>query len=571
MQALEVPEILRVLGDFLDYPRLAAATAVCKSWNKILTPFLYHTLEWSFRFPRHPRSFVVLDNVDHIRVIKVFSPWIDSLTDCTNLEEVHFGHSLGDHDRDTSWMPPTALVRHNPNLTIVCATDPSNEFLSAAFTCCPRLKRLEFSGADMTSIMMTDLLFNVCLRLEELKMVNVTLGVGGLCVIPWDDWPAFPKIKRLWLGITHERHWSSHQVEQQHGFIKCCPNLESLTWSFSKGLLPIREIKDLLSPEKSPCPKIKAFAFHYPGFHPPLPEIGWIETLKACNKNLTSFGTRKTVFGELSSKKLIRGLASTLTRLHIDDTAIGSVAMMKILSSCPHLIHVTSAGPLDVRDILGVKSTKPEDDEDAHGISSSKWTWKNAVRPHKTQPLPKSIRPPEWACKNLQTLEIGICGLRDKASGWQREVLRQLAKLKQLRVLDVYAHYAFSLRQGSRDGLDFRLVRGLDILGSLKMLETLRFDRLWQEMTRQDIDWMVRAWPRFSSIQGWVHHEQSERVKLKKLFKRRDDDGPINDGDENRMNRPNHGKGAPSTAHQIEAAFHELDDDFDSYNDVLSD
>ncbi|KAK3822667.1 MAG: hypothetical protein J3Q66DRAFT_329883 [Benniella sp.] len=585
MQALEVPEILRLVGDFLDYPRLAAATAVCKSWNTTFTPFLYHTLEWSFRFPRHPRSFVVLDNVDHIRVIKVFSPWIDPLTDCTNLEEVHFDLDLGDRDRDTSWIPPTTLIRHNPNLTIVCAIDPSNEFLSAAFTCCPQLKRLEFSGADMTSIMMTDLLFNVCLRLEELKMVDVTLSVGGHYDIPWDDWPAFPKIKKLWLGITHERYWFSHQTEQQHGFIKHCPNLESLTWSFSRGLLPIREIKDLLSPEKSPCPKIKAFAFHYPGFHPPLPEIGWIETLKACNKNLTSFGTRKTVFGELSSKTLIRSLASTLTRLHIRDHATKSVVMMEILSSCPHLVHVTSAGPLDVRDILGVKSTKPEDDEDEDWTTSSKSKRKNAVGPPKKQPLPKSIRPPEWACKNLQTLEIGICGLRDKASGWQREVLRQLAKLKQLRVLDVEGPYAETLDEGSRDGLDFRLAGGLDILGNLKMLETLRFGRVWQEMTRQDIDWMARAWPRFSSIQGWVHHEQSQRVKLKKLFKRhgitvehchefeppvQDDDDPFEGEEGDGKDRPNHGRGAPSTAHQVEAAFHELDD-FDSYDDALSD
>ncbi|KAF9364727.1 hypothetical protein BGX34_000621 [Mortierella sp. NVP85] len=541
MQALEVPEILRLVGEFLDYPRLAAATAVCKTWNTTFIPFLYHTLEWSYKFPRHPRSFVVSDNVDHIRVIKVsFSPWIDSFTDCTNLEEVHFNFEFGDHDKDTSWMPPTTLVRHNPDLTIVCATDPSKGFLRAVFTCCPQLKRLEFNGTDMTNIMMTDLLFNVCLRLEELKMVDVTLSVGGHCGISWDDWPAFPKIKKLWLGITHERHWASQQTEQQHGFIKRCPNLESLTWSFSRGLLPIHEIKELLSPENSPCPKIKAFAFHYPGFHPHLPEIKWFEILKACNKNLTSFGSSKTIFGELSGQALIKGLASTLTRLHISDTATKSAVMMKILVSCPHLIHVTSAGPLDVRDILGVKSTKPDDeDEDRTTLSKSKR--KNAVGPSKKQPLPKSFRPLEWACKNLQTLEIGICGLENKASGWQREVLGQLAKLKQLRVLDVCTTYASSLSEGSRDGLDFRLARGLDILGSLKMLETLRFDRLWQEMTIQDIDWMVRAWSRFSYIQGWVHHEQSQRVRLKKLFKRHgitvehcykfeppvQDDGPI--------------------------------------------
>jgi len=117
------------------------------------------------------------------------------------------------------------------------------------------------------------------------------------------------------------------------------------------------------------------------------------------------------------------------------------------------------------------------------------------------------------------TLEIGICGLRNKALEWQRAILKQLAKLAQLRVLNVQAEYAMSLGEGSVDGLDFRLTAGLDILSSLTMLEALRFGDLWQEMSEQDIEWMVKTWPRFSYIQGWVHHSPS-RVELKRLLKR---------------------------------------------------
>ena len=69
--------------------------------------------------------------------------------------------------------------------------------------------------------------------------------------------------------------------------------------------------------------------------------------------------------------------------------------------------------------------------------------------------------------------------------------------------LDVYyTSDAFSVREGSRDGLDFRLAGGLDLLGSLKMLEALLFGDLWQEMSEQDVEWMMKTWSQFSYIQG---------------------------------------------------------------------
>ena len=515
MQALEVPEILRVLGDFLDYPRLAAATAVCKSWNTTFTPFLYRKLEWGYGFPRRPRAFVVEDNVDHIRIIKIRRlPWIPSLTDCTNLEEAHLDLTfVQDEDKDdninTTWIPLTTLVRQNPKLVTVCVSKPGNEFLRAVFTCCPHLKRLEIDNANLKAYMMTDIFFNVCLRLEELKMADTTLDLKAYGV-SWENWPTFSRIKKLWLGITHEMHWDACQLQQQHEFIQQCPNLESLTWSFSRGPLPFHEIKELLSPKKSPCPKIKAFEFHYPGFHPILSEDKLAKILGGCKQNLTSFGSRQVLFGEVSGEALIKGLASTLTRLRIDNGGPNTgPVLMKILSSCPNLVYVECSTTLDVGDILGVQSVKSAM-TGPPGISKKKMA--------QLVPLPKSIHLPEWACKNLETLRIDIGGLRDKEPEWQRAVLKQLAKLKQLRVLGrgTVSHSGV----GSRDGLDLRLEAGLEILSSLTKLERLRYGPLWQEMSERDIKWMVKAWPRFSYLFGWVHHSLDRRIELKKLLNR---------------------------------------------------
>jgi len=421
--ALEVPEILWLIGRFLDYPRLAAATTVCMSWNTIFTPLLYHTLEWGNRNRRHPRSSVVRDRLDHIRVIKISCySWIPSLVHCTHLEGLHLKYVKFDDAQDP-WPPLTNLVRQNPGLVTLCANRPSSGFLEAVFTCCPQLRRLEISGLSLVAFEMADPFFNVCLRLEELKVIDLTLDIrGDASRINWPT--AFPTIKKLWIGFNFYEQCTPHQLQRQHEFIQRCPNLESLTWSFITCLpFPIHEIKGILSPNTSPCPKIKAFAFRCLGFHSNSPEDTLVEILKVCNNNLTSFESDGVQSMHLYSQALITSLASSLTRLHLNNCGFHtSEPMMKILSSCPHLVHVHCEGLLDAREILGVNCAK---------VTGWKgWQYEN-------QPLPESIHPPEWACKNLQILEIRICGLKHKAQEWQRAVLKQLAKLKQLRVLDV--------------------------------------------------------------------------------------------------------------------------------------
>jgi len=517
MQALEAPEILRLIGQFLDYPRLAAATVVCKSWNRIFTSFLYHTIDSHCR--NVPSSAVLEGYVDRVRAIKTYSIfWIPSLARCTHLKELHIGlfFEEEDHDIESPWTPLTDLVHHNPKLVTVCVTKPKNEFLRAVLTCCPQLKRLEFDRPELTD-MMTDvnLLFNVCLRLEELKMVNMTLDLKTHG-ISWDSWPAFPTIKKLWIGITQHSHRSPIQAQGQHEFIQRCPNLESLTLSFCGDTLPVREIKDLLSPKTSPCPKIKVFAIRLLGYNPSFSEDQLVEILNGCKSDLTSFESYCDHFKDMSCQALVSNLASTITHLRLEKCQFSSnVSTMKIISSCPHLMHFHCAAPLNAREILGIQNDTSEPLDYPHASRAQQ-----SYQPSRNQPLAKSIHPPEWACKNLQTLEVGICGLFNGTPRWQQEVLKQLAKLTQLRVLDVKTGSVPTLGEGSLDGVDFRLEAGLDILSSLTMLETLRFGAIWQEMGEQEIEWIIKAWPRLSSIHGWVHHSQSRRIELKTLFKR---------------------------------------------------
>jgi hypothetical protein len=90
--------------------------------------------------------------------------------------------------------------------------------------------------------------------------------------------------------------------------------------------------------------------------------------------------------------------------LHAGGGRVSSAAMMNILSSCPHLIHVSRAGPLDAREILGLKRDAPEMEDYVIVIMSKRKSTGNG------EPLPMMIYPPEWACRNLQLWRSAFVG-----------------------------------------------------------------------------------------------------------------------------------------------------------------
>ncbi|KAG0244137.1 hypothetical protein B0O80DRAFT_531524 [Mortierella sp. GBAus27b] len=523
-EVLENPEILRIIGGFLDERRLAAAVTVCKSWQNAFMPFLYRTYDSS-----HPQAEKLRDSIGdyhsgHVRVIKLHnSVPTYGFSDCNNVEELEI--SFGDDCRlDKNWVTTSwgeifpLIVRANPKLHTVRLRGPTETFLRTVFTCCTQLKVLHIHEFAFKNIIMAELFYNTCLRLQDLMLRDTLLFSHSSNDISWPDWPRFHNIKTLWIGFTLQEGWVNGQQLTQLGFIERCPDLETLTWSILKSPVPVMEVKGVL---RMVCPKIRDFGIHHPGFHPHMEDGTMADILKACDKPLTTLRCDRVTFGELSTEALIKGLASTLTRLDLH--ACGdSAPMIKILTSCPHLTYVKTQGVLDIRDLLGIKRPKTEKEEPWETEEDrERHRQRLMTPPSKLQPLPKTIRPPEWVCKNLRTLEIGIWGLVDKAPEWQRAVLNQIAKMKQLRVLNV-GRTSFRFTRLSRDGLDLRLSKGLDILGSLTMLESLEFGDLWQEMSEQDVKWMFKAWPRFSHIRGWVHHTKDRRLELEKLFQERD-------------------------------------------------
>ncbi|KAG0365834.1 hypothetical protein BGZ54_006167 [Gamsiella multidivaricata] len=175
-----------------------------------------------------------------------------------------------------------------------------------------------------------------------------------------------------------------------------------------------------------------------------------------------------------------------------------SAMCQTILVSCTEL-RIFSADTLHARDILGltVEGDKINEGELVH-------------------------EPQAWVCTKLQQLTLYICGLEGKPADWQRLILRQLAKLTRLTFLSIVPEDGnWNGTEDSRDGLDLRIEAGLGILSSLKLLDSIEFTGLWQQMEEQDLRWMLDAWPRLRDVGGKVHHSEERRLELEKIFEER--------------------------------------------------
>ncbi|KAF9347270.1 hypothetical protein BGX26_001238 [Mortierella sp. AD094] len=163
------------------------------------------------------------------------------------------------------------------------------------------------------------------------------------------------------------------------------------------------------------------------------------------------------------------------------------------MTSCPVLVEF-QAPSLSSLDIYGVVW---EDTND-----------KGAIR--------YKFHPHDWVCLNFRRLEVYIHGLEGRQK-CQRPILHQLSRLKKLEILNIESHNHNS-ESLSHDGLDLRLKYGLDISASLKRLEKISFDGLWQRLDVQDVKWMLQEWPNLKGFQGKPHVNKVVCRRIEAIF-----------------------------------------------------
>ncbi|KAF9108362.1 hypothetical protein BGX27_008367 [Mortierella sp. AM989] len=477
---MDLPEVRIHLAQYLDKSQLASAVAVDKSWNATFIPFLYsHIFLDNSNKTNSPSLSVVEANADAVRSLHIKEiPSEDVLQLMfTQLKELHISAS---HWGDLLCHRLSHLILQNPGLLSIqvnVGEFSNSQQLMAALSGCPNLKILSLACLSM-SHQDTETLFQICPRLEEMDFSYINAPEK------WSvsDGEKLPSMRTLRFGTT-----GGLPLPHQIAFIQECPGLKSLTWSIEEDIaFPTAELCKILS---TTCTELTELHFEEKVV-PALPDKELAQIFDSWAKP-THFSIYDTMFGPCAFQSLRRHF-SNLSRLDLGTSPnMTSPMIQEIMMSCPRLTALT-ATHLEARDILGIS----DEEGKSANLNGSRWT-----------------------CLNLKDLRLHICCLEDNPE-WQRLVLTQLAKLKKLEWLNI-AHCS---EWGAifRDGLDLRLEAGLDILGSLKQLQTLTFVGLMQKMEEQDVRWMIQAWPQLESVYGKAHFNKAQRLQLETIFQEGD-------------------------------------------------
>ncbi|KAF9998101.1 hypothetical protein BGZ80_010406 [Entomortierella chlamydospora] len=492
---MDLPELRDQLAEYLDDPHLASACLVCKSWNATFTPYLYRQVKWSKHDPHTPSVESLQKNAEHVRdLIAYAEPSELPLESFTKLEGLHhlrlFVYNTETLKRLSDIFSPSSGIKGIKEVSILMNTSElPSEFMASLLTY-RGLRNLTVSLGKFDS-KATELLLDACEYLEELALnVDDLTQPHSL-----DQWTVFPALHSLHLSVN-----SGMTIQNQLEWIQKCPKLEILSWSGENSVrYPVSGICEALSTR---CPLVKDLCLEEGLLH----DRDAARIIDSCAK-LTSLSVFESGFGPIAFQSCSRHF-STLTRLDFGRCQNCTSAMsQRILTSCPNLTYYRATF-LEARDIIGIA------DETTHTIGEVSMEATQSTNTATTTII-TAAHPQDWVCLNLQSLTLFLCGLENKPE-WQPQVLRQLSRLEKLDFLTIGPHN-FEM-DGTRDGIDLRLECGLDILGNLKRLERFCFEGLYQEMSEQDVSWMLEAWPELVRVEGKVHHSRRRRFELQEIL-----------------------------------------------------
>ncbi|KAI8350018.1 hypothetical protein B0O80DRAFT_531455 [Mortierella sp. GBAus27b] len=478
---MDLPEIRYYVAQFLDRRELAVATRVCKSWNGTFTPFLYRHIVLS-AYHRDIAIKPIKANADRLRTLDFSQNYLRTRSKYFPLEAFTRLTSLTlQFDRVDPHLMLTRLVQmlpQNPaiqDLTIShYITEPYNmAFMQTVSSSCLNLRTLSVLESDL-DVECTKFLFDICVRLTELKL-NCTSLNEALNAEDVDRWPGgFPKLCRL--DVRIRGRWNVLRIVQR------CPQLKSLTCNMDRSKEYISDLPDVIAKH---CPCLDELKI---SIYPDAPK-DLARVFDSCRRLSSLILVAQHDLGPSAQSSLARHFPH-LTHMDFHSCYyLQSAFVHQILISCPHLDYL-SANKLYVCDILGVPD----------------------------QSRPDGIRPQEWVCTKIRTLEVSFCGFQHKPSMWHRLVLEQLGRLTKLKVLSISCSW-WCVRQS--DGLCLRLGAGLDLLSGMNNLRILGSRGYCQEWDEDDVQWMVTTWTRLQEIKSERHSDNSKDESLTRILEKR--------------------------------------------------
>ncbi|KAI8350044.1 hypothetical protein B0O80DRAFT_136204 [Mortierella sp. GBAus27b] len=460
LKKMDIPEIRTSVGWFLQPPDLAVAAAVCRSWNATFTPILYWTITWAYH-GKKPGKDAVMANTHHIRRLDVESNVpgfsLSAFQACTRIEALDI-KNWGNEPRDYDEL--SAIIRQNLGVKTLHLTDYSQSLPLAFMQVLSTCTALRSLSIQSTMLLHLNLILDAAVRLESLCIRCRTAEPLGL----FDEWPCFPSLKTLELDLS-----DLFPFGYQLAIVRKCSRLKSLTWHIYKSKPDLDLDSSFKTLIRMYCPDVESLQIHCSTL-----QDTTISQILDDSRRIISLKPCSSQFGNAAFQSLIRHF-SYLQELDLQlSDGLTSKMAREILTSCPSLVFFHGVN-LHVRDILGIK----QDEEEELTNSRTELT----------------CRTPDWVCTGLRRLSFFICGLEGKPLEWHRRVFQQLAKMECLEYL-VVGSLQHVDGGPSGDGLDVRLEAGLDVLSSLRRLSTFGYNVLQQRTGKQDLEWMINAWPK---------------------------------------------------------------------------
>ncbi|KAF8975606.1 hypothetical protein BGZ46_008992 [Entomortierella lignicola] len=326
---MDIPEIRHMLGGNLRRADLASAAAVCKSWNRSFTPFLYSTIKSYAK--KNPQLDTIRKYAKYIRTIALLRTYYCDdmpLELMTNLEVFISIDPISapmDWDQYLCLFSPSSRIRKIKIVPSIWSS-PTIEFMTCLSTC-QSLRCFEIHE-DLNEES-TKLLFDACVRLEELSIECVNMH--GLDFL--NQWKEFSAMGKLDLDIRKGRDLS----ELPKTFSIACPLIQNPSlggvYSSDRGIAAI---------------------------------------IDSCH-NLKSLEVRDSAFGSVLFQSCSRYFA-TLTKLDfLKCKYVTSFMSQRILTSCPLLLYYRDS-KLGVGDVVGIEeiSVTGEEFEGVKVLASSR-------------------------------------------------------------------------------------------------------------------------------------------------------------------------------------------------------
>ncbi|KAG0037158.1 hypothetical protein BGZ82_003039 [Podila clonocystis] len=484
---MDILDIRLHIAYYLCNKDLASCVRLSRSWHASLVPTLYLTFNFGHidydpdlrntlvrKYGQHIRH-CTLDLLADIDTAAVYVTVLESL----ELDMPSIGiHPPALHRSPEIWQSILRLAHSNSRLQrIIFARRcwaPTREFLEQIAVQCPSLKALEFYYQVFNEQSSLGL-YRALTRVENVSFLGTaTKGnivpaqvtdPGSLDVSSANSYD-FSRLKSFSMSWPYGPElWVTPQ------WMRSLSSIERFDFETSDNARWIRT-QDVVECIQAGCwPQLKSLHLRLDD----VPDSIVADLLSSISGSLERLSFMNHTFESAEPLRiLIDQHAHSLTELSLFLTNVPSRVNQLMMASFPNLFNLR-LGTLEARDILDAEQG-------------------------------------EWACLQLRSLWVVICGL-DAEIATSARVYAKLARLTSLKELSLGPRNQSVALNAVKPYLSVRLHAGLGQLGVLGALETFMFIGMGYDIGEAEVVWMIKHWRRLR----WIHGPLGSSRDMQKL------------------------------------------------------